>query len=461
MISKPEINHSSNHHHSHHHHQHNQQQSTPVASTRKRTYLRPPQVATLQESFESNPLPDASSRASLARQLGVTDRTIQVWFQNRRAKSRKMESISSVLGQTNSFNQLRPGMLDTDKVPAPPRYQATFRTLMTPERFEELRQQQQQQQDQDSSSQPRRRPRSSSKPEPKTLFVDEPCQRALSEGISLISSQVPISSPPVDNLFNTSAQLVSLPVNVLRVGSWTRFADSNSPGTDWDLACYGSPIERQLIWQVQAEGHYFRVQIPFGSIRQLRLSQQVQVETGDIVGQLDVTLEPTMLEFSMWRQGVDNDWVRCGDFSEERQASQSAIHTLQGSHDAFKLALLDLVTLSPELASKVTINHPSSLVDRMQATPQPSLPSLDTFRDITLSPSSTPEPSAFAPNLTMSIYGAGGGIQQAKPVMAQESLFQAPFYYQCEPAAQWNYVQQMLVPQTYTINTPWPMNTDL
>ncbi|KAI9030775.1 hypothetical protein CLU79DRAFT_731435 [Phycomyces nitens] len=444
MISKPEISNSSSHH-SHHH-----SQSTPVASTRKRTYLRPPQVATLQESFESNPLPDASSRASLARQLGVTDRTIQVWFQNRRAKSRKMESLSSVLGQTNSFNQLRPGMLDTDKVPAPPRYQATFRTLMTPERFEELRQQQ----DQDSA-QPRRRPRSSSKPEPKSLFMDEPCQRALSEGISLIASQqVPISASPLGLFAATSVKLVSLPVNVLRVGSWTRFADSNSPGTDWDLACYGSPTERQLIWQVQAEGHHFRVQIPFGSICQLRLSQQVQVETGDIVGQLDVTLDPTVLEFSMWRQGVDSDWVRCGDFSEERQASQSAVHTLQGSHDAFKLALLDLVTLSPELASKVTINHPSSLVDRLQATPQPNLPLLDNLRDLTLSPSSTPEPSAFAPDMSM-LYG----LQPSKP--SQETLLQAPFYYPYESTAQWNYVQQMLVPQTYPINTPWVLNSDI
>ncbi|OAD00615.1 Homeodomain-like DNA binding domain-containing transcription factor, partial [Mucor lusitanicus CBS 277.49] len=58
---------------------------------RKRTHLNPTQVATLQDSFSTNPLPDSSVRSRLARELAVTERTIQIWFQNRRAKARKVE----------------------------------------------------------------------------------------------------------------------------------------------------------------------------------------------------------------------------------------------------------------------------------------------------------------------------------------------------------------------------------
>lgn len=143
---------------------------------RKRTHLKSSQVAILQESFDNNPLPDSSVRSKLARELAVTERTIQIWFQNRRAKARKIEHGS----KTN-----KPKWMESRHTTTPPRYQATFRTMMTPERFEELKQ-----------DQPiRRRPRSISKPEPKTsqllmditpnknnpLFVNN--TRAMSEGI--------------------------------------------------------------------------------------------------------------------------------------------------------------------------------------------------------------------------------------------------------------------------------------
>ncbi|KAI7863364.1 hypothetical protein BDF14DRAFT_1973083 [Spinellus fusiger] len=373
-----------------------QSTTCPSLPTRKRTYLRPPQVATLQDSFDSNPLPDSTSRTLLARQIGVTDRTIQVWFQNRRAKSRK-----NVLGQT-SFDQLRPSSLDPSRTL--PRYQATFRTLMTPERFEELRQQQQ-----DQQAQPRRRPRSASKPEPKAVTTVL-LQRALSEGVS----------------FDATPKLISLPVSVLRIGSWTRFSDSNAFNADWDLSCFGSPIEHQLIWQIQAQGHHFRVQIPYESISHLRLSQQAQAETGIFLGQLDVCLEPSQLEFSMWRLGIDTDWVRCGDFSQDRQATHLSLHTLQGNHDTFKLAMLDLVTLSPELASKVMIF---------------TLPSLDSLKDMTLSPSSTPEPKNKAPDMDRMDF----------TITPKQSL---PYFYPCEPMTPWSCLQQMSLLDT-SLTSPW------
>ncbi|RCH81922.1 hypothetical protein CU098_003695 [Rhizopus stolonifer] len=148
--------------------------STP---TRKRTHLKPSQVAILQESFNSNPLPDAAVRNKLAGELSVSERTIQIWFQNRRAKARKVDAplSTSLLAK----NASRPSWMDSkQRNSTPPRYQATFRTMMTPERFEELKQQDQQQ--------IRKRPRSISKPEPKSAALIEMTKevtRAMSEGI--------------------------------------------------------------------------------------------------------------------------------------------------------------------------------------------------------------------------------------------------------------------------------------
>lgn len=55
---------------------------------RKKTTRR--QLEVLERTFETNIRPDTRLRKMLAEQLGMTPRSIQVWFQNRRAKEKKM-----------------------------------------------------------------------------------------------------------------------------------------------------------------------------------------------------------------------------------------------------------------------------------------------------------------------------------------------------------------------------------
>lgn len=158
--------------------------SPASSSTRKRTHLKPSQVATLQDAFSANPLPDSSVRSQLAQDLMVTERTIQIWFQNRRAKARKIDTVpmtntvssSSSISSSSAIKPNTGGWMDQQRHATPPRFQATFRTMMTPERFEELK---------DGQQQIRKRPRSSSKPEPKSsLLLDSfNNSRAMSEGI--------------------------------------------------------------------------------------------------------------------------------------------------------------------------------------------------------------------------------------------------------------------------------------
>lgn len=466
--------------------------SASPTPTRKRTHLKPSQVATLQESFNSNPLPDSSVRSRLARELAVTERTIQIWFQNRRAKARKVEALgafpsnsTSNASSTNSSTMIRPGhgWADPQRHATPPRYQATFRTMMTPERFEELKHQDHQQ--------IRKRPRSSSKPEPKSSHLLELTRsdnmRAMSEGISrpnhdvlfsataVASTSTPTTSASLSStliasptsagtvvqggatsttsesqmsslITDTPIQTVPLPVSVLRIGSWTRFAHA-SPHLhqrDWDLVCYASPLDRELVWRVQAEGHHFRIQVSFDSIHQLRLSRQVQVETGELVGQLDIELS-LPLAFSMWRFGQDHQWVRCGDFTEDKQASVDGFHILQGNHEAFKQALLDLLALAPELATKISVtptntNHHAMMMDLHQPPP-----GLDLCRDFTMSPSATPEPSSLAAAAAAQaaaaqqmMYHGNNGLsaaygminpQQLSKANMSHLMLQAPFFY--------------------------------
>lgn len=67
--------------------------STP----RKRTRATPEQLAVLEKTFNLNPSPNNRVREQLSRELGMSERSIQIWFQNRRAKVKNVAKKSSML----------------------------------------------------------------------------------------------------------------------------------------------------------------------------------------------------------------------------------------------------------------------------------------------------------------------------------------------------------------------------
>ncbi len=64
-------------------------------NSKKRRRLNSEETKILQAVFERNPKPDAMLRAALADRLGMTARNIQIWFQNKRAKTKKTKRDGS------------------------------------------------------------------------------------------------------------------------------------------------------------------------------------------------------------------------------------------------------------------------------------------------------------------------------------------------------------------------------
>ena len=158
--------------------------------------------------------------------------------------------------------------------------------------------------------------------------------------------------------------MVFFPIQHIRIGSWARFSDMTFQANQWDLSCYSHPDTRQFIWQVKDGGHQFRIEVSYDHVQQIRLSE-VQLD----IGQLELLVATA--SFAMQRQGLDRQWVRCNDFTEHQQASQGmTMHILQGSHGKLRQALLELVSQSPELASKLVI-APHSFVLSPSTTPEP------------------------------------------------------------------------------------------
>ncbi|KAI9316483.1 Homeodomain-like protein, partial [Dichotomocladium elegans] len=62
---------------------------------RKRTRATPEQLSILEKTFSVNPSPNNRVREQLSRELGMSERSIQIWFQNRRAKSRQQQQSNN------------------------------------------------------------------------------------------------------------------------------------------------------------------------------------------------------------------------------------------------------------------------------------------------------------------------------------------------------------------------------
>jgi hypothetical protein len=69
---------------------------------RKRHRKTPNQIAILESQFAVNPLPDKSVRDRLGLQLGLTTRQVQIWFQNKRAKTKQEQQQQQIMQQNDS-----------------------------------------------------------------------------------------------------------------------------------------------------------------------------------------------------------------------------------------------------------------------------------------------------------------------------------------------------------------------
>nr|AEN75258.1 Lim1 [Neanthes arenaceodentata] len=95
-------------------------EAAPTGTKRRgpRTTIKAKQLEVLKAAFAATPKPTRHIREQLAQETGLNMRVIQVWFQNRRSKERRMKQLSALGARRHFFRaprmrrSLRPGEVD-------------------------------------------------------------------------------------------------------------------------------------------------------------------------------------------------------------------------------------------------------------------------------------------------------------------------------------------------------------
>jgi len=75
-----------------------------------KTTIKPHQLEILKNCFDQNPKPTPKVFEELSKDTGLSKRVIQVWFQNKRSKSKRINKMQSLISMGQSFPTPIPGM---------------------------------------------------------------------------------------------------------------------------------------------------------------------------------------------------------------------------------------------------------------------------------------------------------------------------------------------------------------
>jgi len=75
-----------------------------------KTTIKPHQLEILKTCFDQNPKPTPKVFEELSKDTGLSKRVIQVWFQNKRSKSKRINKMQSLISMGQSFPTPIPGL---------------------------------------------------------------------------------------------------------------------------------------------------------------------------------------------------------------------------------------------------------------------------------------------------------------------------------------------------------------
>ncbi|MCJ1363591.1 Transcription elongation factor SPT4 [Acarospora aff. strigata] len=265
---------------------------TQQQKNQKRQRATQDQLATLEVEFNKNPTPTATVRERIAQDINMTERSVQIWFQNRRAKIKLLAKKSIETGE------------DCDAIPDSMRQYLAIQAM------------------------------ESGKPFARS-FLARPGGPMTGYG----NHGLPFNAESGNS---SKVVIHHFACRSLSIGSWRRVGQNAM-----DLVVFYSPDKACLTYYINNDSAGYKIEYPFANIKNISL------ENGDPLGGADGSPQrPGGLLIELNRppnffmdSSGSGGFYQCGDFTEDQQASQVMVHHLGGHSKVLSGQLAKLVSL--------------------------------------------------------------------------------------------------------------------
>ncbi|OQO14806.1 hypothetical protein B0A48_00188 [Cryoendolithus antarcticus] len=275
---------------------------TQQQKNQKRQRATQDQLMTLEIEFNKNPTPTALVRERIASDINMTERSVQIWFQNRRAKIKNIAKRSIESGE------------DCDSIPD------SMRQYLAMQAYG-----------------------------PSKGMMGSMMGR-VGPGFSPYGPGLVLNTDPGAG----KTVIQHFQCRSLSIGTWRRVGQSSM-----DLVIFYSPEKGCVTYYINNDSAGYKIEYPFAWIKNITLDQgdvQAAAEgasqrTGGLV--VELTRPP---KFYMDSSG-SGGFYECGDFTEEQQASQVMVHHLGGPSKTLSGQLAKLVSLEAYQNRHAVFDH--------------------------------------------------------------------------------------------------------
>ncbi|KAA8648805.1 hypothetical protein EYZ11_004026 [Aspergillus tanneri] len=257
---------------------------TQQQKNNKRQRATQDQLVTLELEFNTNPTPTAATRERIAQEINMTERSVQIWFQNRRAKIKMLAKKSIETGE------------GCDSIPESMRQYLAMQF------------------------------------DPSKPGSRDPFGRTGGYGAG---GGFPNEATPSGKVV-----IHHFTCRSLTIGSWRRIGQNAM-----DLVVFYSPEKACMTYYINNDSAGYKIEYPFSYIKNITLesgehqSNGVPPRPGGLVVELN---RPPLFYMDSSNSG---GFYQCGDFTEDQQASQLMVHHLGGHPKVLSVQLAKLVSL--------------------------------------------------------------------------------------------------------------------
>ncbi|KAF2198459.1 hypothetical protein GQ43DRAFT_378545 [Delitschia confertaspora ATCC 74209] len=259
---------------------------TQQQKNQKRQRATQDQLVTLEVEFNKNPTPTAAVRERIAEEINMTERSVQIWFQNKRAKIKNTAKKRIENGD------------DCNDIPESMR---RYLALQAMESGKSLGRD----------------------------FLGRSGSMAFGSGMLLNTDTS--SSKVVIHHFTCRS---------LSIGSWRRVGQSAM-----DLVIFYSPEKCCVTYYINNDSAGYKIEYPFSYIKNITLDNGDMTSNAEGASQRPGGLIVELNRPPNFFMDSSGSFFQCGDFTEEQQASQVLVHHLGGHPKVLSGQLAKLVSL--------------------------------------------------------------------------------------------------------------------